>query len=98
MSKALVCEGYETTTGGRVIAKIATMFENGRRIALDRERATCGNCPGEHPIEATGIDMSENGRASVLDDDKVLCTCGKNHVKAPAHAGCFVSDASADAR
>ncbi|ACC74282.1 PAAR domain-containing protein [Paraburkholderia phymatum] len=88
MGKALVCNGDETTTGGHVIATASTMFDGERRIALDREMATCGNCPGEHPIKGTGTDMDEDGRASVLDGDRVLCPCGKNHVKAHPDAGC----------
>ncbi|WP_233863530.1 PAAR domain-containing protein [Paraburkholderia adhaesiva] len=88
MSKAAVCNGDPTTTGGHVIAKASTLFDGERRIALDREMATCGNCLGEYPIEGTGTNMSEDGRASVLDDDQVLCPCGRNHVKASPGAGC----------
>jgi hypothetical protein len=90
MSKAPVCDGDATTTGGHVVAKASTMFDGDRRIALDREMATCGNCPGEYPIDGTGTEMDEDGRASVLDDDKVLCPCGKNHVRANTGAGCSV--------
>ena len=46
MSKASVCHGDPTTTGGKVIATASTMFDGDRRIALDQETATCGNCPG----------------------------------------------------
>ncbi len=88
MGKALVCNRDETTTGGHVIAKASTMFDGERRIALDREMATCGRCPGEHPIQGTGTEMDEDGRASVLDGDQVLCPCGANHVKASPDAGC----------
>lgn len=88
MSKALVCSGDLTTTGGLVSAQASTMFDGDRRIALDRETATCGNCPGEYPIQGTGTDMDEDGRASVLDGDLVLCPCGANHVKASPDAGC----------
>lgn len=88
MSKASVCHGDPTTTGGKVIATASTMFDGGRRIALDGEMATCGNCLGEHPIQGTGTDTEEDGRASVLDNDPVQCSCGKNHVKAGSGAGC----------
>ena len=88
MSKASVCHGDPTTTGGKVIATASTMFDGDRRIALDGEMATCGNCPGEHPIQGTGTDMDEDGRASVLDNDPVRCPCGENHVRAGSDAGC----------
>mgnify|MGYP001556035326 FL=1 len=88
MSKASVCHEDPTTTGGKVIATASTMFDGDRRIALDGEMATCGNCPGEHPIQGTGMDMDEDGRASVLDNDPVQCPCGQNHVKAGSDAGC----------
>lgn len=88
MSKALVCDGDPTTTGGRVIATASSMHDGGRRIALDQEMATCGKCPGEHPILGTGTDMQEEGRACVLDGDLVLCSCRTNHVTACSNAGC----------
>jgi len=37
MSKASVCHGDPTTTGGKVIATASTMFDGDRRIALDGE-------------------------------------------------------------
>lgn len=88
MSKAAVCNGDPTTTGGTVIANASTMFDDGRRIALDHEMATCGKCPGEYPIQGTGTGMNDNGRACVLDGDLVLCPCGNNRVRASANAGC----------
>jgi len=88
MSKELVCDGDATTTGGHVIAAVSSMYDGERRVALDREMATCGKCPGEHPIQGSGTDMQEDGRACVLDGDLVLCPCEKNHVKASADAGC----------
>lgn len=90
MSKAPVCHDDPTTTGGKVIATASTMFDGDRRIALNQEMATCGNCPGEHPIQGTGTGMEEDGRACVLDGDAVQCPCGKNHVKASADAGCAI--------
>jgi hypothetical protein len=91
MSKALICNDDETTTGGHVIATIASFFDGGRRVALDHEMATCGNCPGEYPIQASGTGMIEKGRATVLDNDLVLCPCGQNHVKARSDAGCSIA-------
>jgi uncharacterized Zn-binding protein involved in type VI secretion len=88
MSKAAVCNGDMTTTGGHVIANASTMDDGGRRIALDKEMATCGKCPGEYPIQGTNTDMSEDGRATVQDGDLVLCPCGVNHVKASPGSGC----------
>ena len=88
MTKAAVCHDDPTTTGGKVIAAVSSMFDGDRRIALDQEMATCGNCPGEHPIQGTGVDMNEDGRACVLDGDPVKCPCGKNHVQASPDAGC----------
>ena len=88
MRKTSACDGDATTTGGHVVATVSTMFDDGRRIALDHEMATCGKCPGEYPIQGTGTAMNENGRACVLDGDLVLCPCGNNHVKAGANAGC----------
>ncbi|WP_233866506.1 PAAR domain-containing protein [Paraburkholderia adhaesiva] len=88
MGKSVVCDGDETTMGGHVIAKESTMFDGERRVALDREMATCGNCPGEYPIEGSGTNVGEGGRATVLDGDQVLCPCGRNHVKAHPNAGC----------
>lgn len=90
MTKLLVCHDDLTTTGGKVIATGSTMFDGDRRIALDREMATCGNCPGEYPIQGTGTDMDEDGRAGVLDGDAVQCPCGKNYVKANPNAGCSI--------
>ncbi|WP_183725786.1 MULTISPECIES: PAAR domain-containing protein [Paraburkholderia] len=88
MTKALVCNGDPTTTGGHVVATASSMYDGDRRIALDQEMATCGKCPGEHPIRGSGTDMQENGRACVLDGDLVLCPCETNHVSASGDAGC----------
>ncbi|MFX1765940.1 PAAR domain-containing protein [Paraburkholderia sp. A1RI-2L] len=91
MTKSLICNGDPTTTGGHVIATTSSLYDGNRRIALDQEMATCGNCPGEHPIRATGTDMQDNGRACVLDGDLVQCPCEANHVTASANAGCTVA-------
>ncbi|WP_321817809.1 MULTISPECIES: PAAR domain-containing protein [unclassified Paraburkholderia] len=57
MSKAIVCHGDKTTTGGEVIAASSSMLDGDRRIALDQDMATCGNCSGEHPIQGSGLDV-----------------------------------------
>jgi uncharacterized Zn-binding protein involved in type VI secretion len=88
MNKAFVCHGDSTTTGGRVIAMQSSMFDAGRRIALDHETATCGNCPGEHYIQASGTETLDGGVATVLDRDAVHCACGDNYVLAAADCGC----------
>lgn len=88
MSKDLVCDGDQTTTGGRVFALVATMFDNNRRIALHGEEASCPECKGMFKIFGTGTDISEGGRATVLDGDLVLCPCGNNRVMAASNAGC----------
>ncbi|WP_408585803.1 PAAR domain-containing protein [Paraburkholderia bannensis] len=44
MSKAFVCHGDKTTTGGEVVAASSRMFDVDRRIALDQDMATCGDC------------------------------------------------------
>jgi len=90
MTKTLICHADPTTTGGTVIATASTMFDGDRRIALDQELATCGNCPGQHPIQGTATDMDEDGQPCVLNGDLVQCPCGKNHVKASPQAGCAI--------
>ena len=91
MPKTIIRNNDPTTTGGHVIAQISTMFDAGQRVALDHEMATCGNCPGQYPIQATGTTMTEQGRATVLEGDLVLCPCSQNHVKASPNAACAIS-------
>lgn len=90
MSLALVRHGDPTTTRGFVIAYSSTMHDDGKKIALFGDTATCGNCKGEYPICGTGTGMSEAGRDVVVHGDKVLCPCGKNRVIAGSDAGCFL--------
>ncbi|WP_211193353.1 PAAR domain-containing protein [Paraburkholderia sp. UYCP14C] len=80
-----------TTTGGMVIAVSATMRDNGKRLALEGEHATCGNCKGSWPMHGTGDGMKNRGKRVVVDDDRVLCPCGKNRVIAGADARCFIN-------
>lgn len=83
-----------TTTGGRVIALKAMIHDKGIKLALDGEHATCGNCKGLWPMHGTGDKMRNRGMRVVIDNDSVLCPCGKNRVIAGEGAGCFVHVAS----
>jgi uncharacterized Zn-binding protein involved in type VI secretion len=86
----MVRHGDSTTTRGFVIACSSGMFDDGKRIALHGEEATCGNCKGKFKIFGTGTDCTDNGRPTVLHGDPVMCPCGKNKVIAGGAAGCFV--------
>src|SRR5471030_2968432 len=86
----LVRHGDPTTTRGVVIAYSSTMHDDGKKIALFGDKATCGNCKGAYPIYATGEGVSEQGRVAVVHGDKVLCPCGKNRVIAGSDAGCHL--------
>ena len=90
MRKAAVRHGDPTTTGGTVMAFQATIFDDGKRIALTGEEATCGRCDGVFKIAGTGQGMSDNGRPVVVDGDLVLCPCGKNRVIVGANPGIFL--------
>ncbi|NML30303.1 PAAR domain-containing protein [Paraburkholderia antibiotica] len=94
MKIAVATDNDLTTTGGRVIALNASMRDHGKRLALNGEYATCGNCNGSWPIEGTGKEMKNRGTWVVIDDDRVLCPCGKNRVIASADAGCFINRAT----
>jgi len=65
-----------------VIAVASRMFDEGRRLALHGEEATCGNCKGSFKIVGTATRMRDNGRALVQHGDWVMCPCGKNRVLA----------------
>lgn len=81
--------GDHTTTGGRVLATRAKIHDNGKKIALRGEKATCGNCQGSWPMFGTGERMCDDGTPVVLHGDKVLCPCGKNRVIAGDDSRCF---------
>ena len=96
MRVPIVRHGDETTTRGKVIALTATIHDDGRKIALHGDQATCGNCKGLWNIISTGEGAGENGRAAVVNGDHVLCPCGKNRVFAGVDAGMFIhTDAGA---
>ena len=86
----IVRSGDSTTTGGTVYAVKASIHDNGIKIALDGEHATCGNCDGSWPISGSGEGMSNKGIRVVIDGDHVLCPCGTNRVVAGADARCFI--------
>jgi uncharacterized Zn-binding protein involved in type VI secretion len=86
----IVCHGDETTTRGKVVALTATIHDDGRKIALFGDQATCGDCKGLWNILGTGQGMGENGRVAVVNGDRVLCPCGRNRVIASADAGMFI--------
>lgn len=92
-----VRNGDTTTTGGKAIALTAGLYDNGKRLALDGEHATCGNCKGSWPIVGTGYRMSYQGTPVAIDDDEVLCPCGKNRLIAGQNAQCFVVKETGDA-
>ena len=79
-----------TTTDGRVIALKAVIHDKGKKLALDGEHATCGICKGSWPMHGSGDKMRSRGTRVVLDNDPVLCPCGKNRVIAASDAKCFV--------
>jgi uncharacterized Zn-binding protein involved in type VI secretion len=55
MFKAMVRHGDPTTTGGLVNARSSTMFDDGKRIALHGDEATCGSCEGAFKIFGTSL-------------------------------------------
>ncbi|WP_176042492.1 PAAR domain-containing protein [Burkholderia stabilis] len=78
MSRRAIRNGDATTTGGIVIAVTASIFVNNKHIALDGDKATCGNCEGMFPIAASAASVVGRGRAVAVEGDAVLCPCGQN--------------------
>lgn len=99
MRKAAVRHGDPTTTRGFVMAYSSTIHDDGKKVALSGDEATCGNCKGAYRIFGTGKGMGEKGRVVVLDGDRVLCPCGKNRVIVGSNPGIWIttSDGSAGA-
>jgi hypothetical protein len=91
MRKAAVRHGDPTTTSGFVVACSSTIHENGRKVALSGDEATCGNCKGAYKIFGTGKGMSEKSRDVVIDGDLVLCPCNKNRVIVGDNPGIFLT-------
>ena len=50
MRKAAVRHGDPTTTRGFVMAYSSTIHDDGKRVALSGDEATCGNCKGVFKI------------------------------------------------
>ncbi|MGF6568309.1 putative Zn-binding protein involved in type VI secretion [Paraburkholderia sp. GAS333] len=100
MRKAAVRHGDPTTTRGFVMAYSSTIHDDGKKVALSSDEATCGNCKGTFKIFGTGKGMSEQGRDVVVEGDLVLCPCKKNRVIAGSNPGIFLNtggDAGTDA-
>lgn len=91
MRKAAVRHGDPTTTRGFVMAYSSTFHDDGKKIALSGDEATCGNCKGVFKIYGSGKGISEAGRDAVLDGDPVLCPCGKNRVIVGDNPGIFLT-------
>lgn len=90
MRKAAVRHGDPTTTRGFVIALSSTIHDNGKKVALSGDDATCGNCKGVWKIYGTGKGMFGKGRCVVVDGDLVLCPCKKNRVIVGSNPGIFL--------
>ncbi|MGT0195923.1 PAAR domain-containing protein [Burkholderia pyrrocinia] len=89
MSRRAVRNGDPTTTGGVVIAVTSTMFNHGKQVALDGDKATCGNCEGTFPIVGGAQRMIHHGRCVALEGDVVLCPCGQNRLIAGSDSTIF---------
>ncbi|MET3553565.1 PAAR domain-containing protein [Burkholderia sp. 567] len=92
MSRRAVRNGDPTTTGGVVIAVTSTMSHHGKRVAVDGDKATCGNCEGAFPIVGGAQHMIHHGRCVALEGDTVLCPCGKNRLIAGSDSTIFYGD------
>ena len=92
MSRRAARNGDPTTTGGVVIAVTSTMFNHGKQVALDGDKATCGNCEGAFPIVDGAQRMIHHGRRVALEGDAVLCPCGRNRLIAGSDSTIFYSD------
>jgi len=90
MRKAAIRHGDPTTTRGVVIACSSKLDDDGRKIALSGDEATCGNCQGAYKIFGTAATMSDGSRNVVVEGDLVLCPCKKNRVIVGSNPGVFV--------
>ncbi|MEK6345932.1 MAG: PAAR domain-containing protein [Burkholderia sp.] len=89
MNRRAVRDGDPTTTGGIVIAVSSTLKNHGKKVALDGDKATCGNCKGTFPIVGSAHRMIDHGRRLALDGDNVLCPCGRNRLIASSGSMIF---------
>lgn len=92
MEKAIVRQWDRTTTGGQVVSASSTSSDMGRLWVLSGDLATCGECKGLFSINGTAVDVVEDGKATVVHWDLVLCPCGKNHVLASQDCTSFIED------
>ncbi|VWB46354.1 PAAR domain-containing protein [Burkholderia metallica] len=89
MSRRAVRNGDPTTTGGVVIAVTSTMFNHGKQVAIDGDKATCGNCDGAFLIVGSAQRTIHHGRCVALEGDAVLCPCGQNRLIAGSDSTIF---------
>ncbi|WP_175823520.1 PAAR domain-containing protein [Burkholderia sp. BCC0419] len=92
MGRRAVRIGDSTTTGGIVISGSSNMFSNGRTIAVNGDKATCGNCEGTFPIAASAVRVISHERCMALEGDAVLCPCGQNLLMSGSDCTVFYED------
>lgn len=92
MSRRAVRIGDPTTTGGIVISGSSNMFSNSKTIAVDGDKATCGNCEGTFPIVGSAVRVISHGRCMALEGDAVLCPCGQNLLISGSDCTIFYED------
>ena len=92
MSRRAIRNGDATTTGGIVISGSSNMFSNSKTIAVDGDKATCGNCEGTFPIAGSAVGVISDGRCMALEGDAVLCPCGQNQLIAGSDCTFFYDD------
>ncbi|KAG8154634.1 PAAR domain-containing protein [Burkholderia catarinensis] len=92
MSRRAVRIGDPTTTGGIVISGSSNMFSNSKTVALDGDKATCGNCEGAFPIAGSAVRVISHGRCMALEGDAVLCPCGQNLLISGSDCTIFYED------
>ncbi|MFC6310280.1 PAAR domain-containing protein [Paraburkholderia dipogonis] len=78
-----------TTTGGKVPATKARRHDNGKKLALHGERATCGTREGSWPMYGSVERMRSEGTPVVLQGHLVLYPRERNRVLAGVDVGCF---------
>lgn len=88
----MICYGDRTTTGGRVLVASSTIDDDGRKVALLGDQATCGRCSrGPWPILGTGQRVNGAPRPVAVQGDLVQCPCGMNRLVASIGAGLFAN-------
>ncbi|SAL43257.1 bacteriophage GP29 protein [Caballeronia arvi] len=90
MRRAAARDGDSTTTAGRVFASGSRISDKGRRIVLDGNDATCGQCAGLFKIRGSGRSIFNAARNVVVDQDEVLCPCGNNRVIVGVNPGIWL--------